>query len=468
MASWINRTVLSGSSVDANGTNSHTCTFTAATTGNYLVAVVAGSVTFTTPSGWTLSQSAVNSAGLYCFTKTASDGESSFTTTHNGSDYAIEGVIYEFPAGTSFLAGSNQAAMFFNSNNTGPTVSGLSGTYTRFAARTGNMDSSSSTASHAWTLPTVEDYDAYVPKGTQDGIELTIAYDDGQTGSSFTPSGTMTTTNVTSNGEGIAWALSVAPKAAPIAAYSFDATGTAGGSLSAGTSITDDSGNGNTLVTQNGASTMALVTGNTNVGVEANGLTYAHVPSTTAVKPTSAVTWMCWAKLTSSAYGWGQIFGRNNDDGSWGEAFSFYLDNEYSGDLGIIVQITTYPSTSAFSNQIRDTTTRFPALNTWTHLAASWSEAGGTMRFYMNGTHVGTFYTSGYLYYGASGNTSRYFSIFRNTEYAEVADKLQLDDVRVFDKELSATEINTWMTTPVGGGSPATTIPLNWITGVNG
>src|SRR6478752_3702729 len=101
MSSWVNRTVLSGSSVDPNGTTSHTCTFTAATSGNFLVAVVAGGVTSTTPSGWTLVTSAINNAGLYVFTKTASASESSFTTTHNGSNYPILGVVYEFYAGSA-------------------------------------------------------------------------------------------------------------------------------------------------------------------------------------------------------------------------------------------------------------------------------------------------------------------------------------------------------------------------------
>lgn len=212
MPSWVSRTVLSGSSVTANGTSSHTCTFTPATSGNFLVAIMGGAVTFTTPAGWTLGESAVNNAGLYVFYKTASSSESSFSTTHNGADYAIEGVVYEFPAGTSFLASNSQTAMFFNSNNTGPTVSGLTGTYTRFAARTAIVDATNGTASHAWTIPSIEDYDAYVARSTNDGIELTIAYDDNQAGSSFTPSGTMTTTNITtSNGEGIAFALALAP-----------------------------------------------------------------------------------------------------------------------------------------------------------------------------------------------------------------------------------------------------------------
>ena len=43
MSSWVNHTVLAGSSINSNGTSSHTCTFTAATAGNLLVAIVGSS-----------------------------------------------------------------------------------------------------------------------------------------------------------------------------------------------------------------------------------------------------------------------------------------------------------------------------------------------------------------------------------------------------------------------------------------
>src|SRR5690349_4085952 len=142
MPVWVNRTALSGSSTAANGTNSHTCTFTAATSGNFLVAVIGGAATSTTPAGWTLGISAVNNCGLYVFTKTASGGESSFSTTHNGSNRAILGVVYEFPAGTSFLSSNSTTGMAYSSTVTGPQVTGLTGTFTRFAARSAVINNS--------------------------------------------------------------------------------------------------------------------------------------------------------------------------------------------------------------------------------------------------------------------------------------------------------------------------------------
>jgi hypothetical protein len=209
MSSWVNRTVLSGSSVNANGTTSHTCTFTAAAAGNFLVAIIAGSVTSSTPTGWTLQVSAINNTGLYVFTKTAGSGESSFSTTHNSSDYAIKGIVYEFAAGTTFLNGNQAVGLAQASTITSPGVTGLSGTYTRFSARAQGMTNANSDCTVSWTTPTGQDYDSYIVKATNDGVFLGIGTDDNASGSSFTPSYFITTNNSSGTGEGISFALNV-------------------------------------------------------------------------------------------------------------------------------------------------------------------------------------------------------------------------------------------------------------------
>lgn len=210
MATWVNRTVLSGSSVDPNGTTSHTCTFTAAASGNFLVAVIAGAVTSSTPSGWTLLTSAVNFTGLYVFTKTAGSGESSFSTTHNASNYAIRGIVYEFYNGSSALNANSATGQALNTGVNGPQVTGLTGTYTRFSARAVGSNRGDTTFDCVWTLPSVEDYDGITVGAATDGIGLAIAYDDSSTGSSFNPSSNLAVTNTGyASGEGIAFALSV-------------------------------------------------------------------------------------------------------------------------------------------------------------------------------------------------------------------------------------------------------------------
>lgn len=218
MPAWINRTPLTGASTATNGTNSHTCTFTPATSGNFLVAIVAASATCSTPSGWTLVISGISDAAIYTFVKVASSGESTFTTTHNGSNWPMEGIVYEFPAG-SLLIGTPGSA-----NNTtrevtynGPTCTGLTGSYTRFSARSWNLGNGSTIQmSHTWSIPSVEDYDKYIEGGSvggwQDGVVLGVAYDDNSTGSSFTPSSIASSSGGVPSGgagEAISFAITV-------------------------------------------------------------------------------------------------------------------------------------------------------------------------------------------------------------------------------------------------------------------
>lgn len=165
-------------------------------------------MTSSTPSGWTLQQSGVQYAAVYVFTKTASSGESSFSTTHNNGDRPLRGIVYEFYAGSTYLDGNS--ANNQSNSATGPQVTGLAGTYTRFSARSWCMSTSGSTGSCSWTLPTVEDYDTYVPDTGQDGVFLSIAYDDNATGSSFDPSSVASISDpFIVTGEAISFALSV-------------------------------------------------------------------------------------------------------------------------------------------------------------------------------------------------------------------------------------------------------------------
>jgi hypothetical protein len=208
VSSWVNRSVLSGSSVSQNGTTSHTCTFTAATSGSLLVAVVAGSVTCSTPTGWTLVQNAILDASVCVFSKTASASESSFTTNHNASNYPIQGVVYEFPSSSSIIGTAGSANLGYT--DPGPSFSGSSNTvYTRFCARATNTDSTG-VAQTVWTVPSTVDYEAYVNATSgADGVYLGIAYDDGCVSGAFTAyAGTSTTGSVGVDIQAVAFAVS--------------------------------------------------------------------------------------------------------------------------------------------------------------------------------------------------------------------------------------------------------------------
>lgn len=207
MSSWSNRTVLAGSSTARNGTTSHTCAFAQPAAGALLLATVAGAVTSTTPAGWSLVKSAVNNSGLYLFSKVATGSETSFSTTHNASNYPISGEVFEFPAGSTVQA----SIIAVNQNDTTgtATLSGLTGTYTRMAANSQANSSTSGVTSVAWAAPSVEDDDESTIKVATDGVAYSLAYDDASSGASFAVSRAVTGGSANGN-EIIAWAVNVA------------------------------------------------------------------------------------------------------------------------------------------------------------------------------------------------------------------------------------------------------------------
>lgn len=205
---WYSQSILTGASVDPNGTVSHTCTFTPAASGSFLVAIVAGAVTSSTPVGWNLLVSALNYTGLYVFTKVASLGEGSFTTTHNASNYPIRSVVYEFPAGTTVL-GSNSQINVGSGTVSGPGVTGLSGTYVAFAARAHGLTLPNGAMEAIWTAPAVKQYEDYVGSNGNDGVGLSVAYQSGMTDNSFSCAYTMSWDNTANDtGEAVVFALS--------------------------------------------------------------------------------------------------------------------------------------------------------------------------------------------------------------------------------------------------------------------
>lgn len=135
MATYLNHVAIAA---DRNGTTSHTVTPSSGTVvagtaftpteGRLLVCVVEGSVTSSTPSGWTLPTggSAINYTGLYVWYRTAA-GSDSFTTTHNGSNYPVIFHFFEFAAGSTFISSAAASDVYY-AGGAGPSLTGLSGT----------------------------------------------------------------------------------------------------------------------------------------------------------------------------------------------------------------------------------------------------------------------------------------------------------------------------------------------------
>ena len=91
------------------------------------------------------------------------------------------------------------------------------------------------------------------------------------------------------------------------------------------------------------------------------------------------------------------------------------------------------------------------ALNTWTHLAVTYD--GSNARLYVNGGQVGVAAAT-----GALRSTGNPLTIGGNNVWGEWFAG-QIDDVRIYNRALSAGEIATDMTTPVGGAPPPDTTP---------
>ena len=81
------------------------------------------------------------------------------------------------------------------------------------------------------------------------------------------------------------------------------------------------------------------------------------------------------------------------------------------------------------------------ALNAWTHLAATYD--GTTLRLYVNGIQVGTRASTGSM--TTSSNALR---IGGNTIWGEYFTGL-IDDIRIHNRALTATEIQELMTVPM-------------------
>jgi hypothetical protein len=85
------------------------------------------------------------------------------------------------------------------------------------------------------------------------------------------------------------------------------------------------------------------------------------------------------------------------------------------------------------------------ATNTWTHLAATYNATN--LRLFVNGVQVSSIARTGNL--GVSGNPLR---IGGNNIWSEWFNGL-IDEVRVYNRALSAAEIQNDMNTPIGGGA---------------
>jgi hypothetical protein len=183
---------------DRNDTTSHTLTSTefgfTPTANTLLVFICSGSVTHDA-TGWTQQLAPVQFAELAVFTKTAAGGDN-IVVTHNASNYPMDWMIFEFPEGSTYLDGAEEATGGTGDSRTWPTLSGLtSNAKTIIAAVCRSSSLATGTASIAsWAITTNELRDLLTLQllTSTDGVYAGYAYEEDVTATSVTPTATMT------------------------------------------------------------------------------------------------------------------------------------------------------------------------------------------------------------------------------------------------------------------------------------
>jgi chitodextrinase len=217
-----------------------------------------------------------------------------------------------------------------------------------------------------------------------------------------------------------------------VAAYSFDA--------GSGSTAADVSGNGNTGTIANAIWSTA---GHAGAALSFNGSNaWVTVPDAPALDLTTGMTLEAWVKPTKL--------------GAWRTALIKEAPSQSELTYGLYASTDTGPPSgnvlvgSPPDTFLRGTST--PALNTWTHVSATYD--GSTLRVYVNGVQQASRAVS-----GAISTSTGALRIGGNSVWGEYFSGL-IDDVRVYNRALSASELQTDMNTPVGG-SPAPPPPAD-------
>ncbi|PYS25775.1 MAG: hypothetical protein DMG11_22200, partial [Acidobacteria bacterium] len=221
------------------------------------------------------------------------------------------------------------------------------------------------------------------------------------------------------------------PASGPVAAYSFDA-GT-------GTTLVDLSGNGNAGTITSGTWTAsgkygsALVFNGTSSRVTINDSASLHL--------TAGMTLEAWVYPTVTPSGWTDLIYKQND--------SYYLEAASTAGVGPTVGGT-------FGNGWQNSAAgSVLPVNTWTHVAATFD--GAKLAFWINGINVASQPQSSPLTVSTLplqiGGDSLYGQNFTG----------RIDEVRVYNRALTQTELELDMNTPVGpvGDTTPPTAPAN-------
>ena len=193
--------------------------------------------------------------------------------------------------------------------------------------------------------------------------------------------------------------------------------------------MADASGNGNAGAI---GSASWITTGKFGNALSFNGAgARVTVPDSASLDLTTAMTLEAWVFPTAGG-GWRDVIYKGPDD-------IYFLES--SSDSGAPATGGTFASPIFGSSAL--------PLNVWSHLAATYD--GATLRLFVGGVQVSSravlapiATSTGALTIGGDALYGQYFAG-------------RIDEVRVYGRALSASEIQADMTTPVGGAGPPDT-----------
>ena len=216
------------------------------------------------------------------------------------------------------------------------------------------------------------------------------------------------------------------PTSGLVAAYSFNE--------GSGTTVADASGNGNTGTIVGATWTNA---GRYGRALSFNGTSsYVNLRNRASLRLTGSMTWSAWVRATANPENDGQIIAKSDGSAGW-QLKSSPATGPHT--FGVAVSGNSSSHTRRYSRTVR-------SLNTWYHIAGVYNAAARTLDIYVNGVLDngvlrGTIPSSQYnqdldVYIGRKSGRGNYFNGI-------------IDQVRIYNRALSAAEIQTDMNMPI-------------------
>jgi chitodextrinase len=223
-----------------------------------------------------------------------------------------------------------------------------------------------------------------------------------------------------------------------VAAYSFDA--------GSGTALTDVSGKGNNGTISGATWTSAGKSGGALSFDGVNDL--ATIADSSSLDLANGMTLEAWVRPTATG-SWRTVVTKEMTGNL---VYGLFSDSNTAQAAGIV-------SVGPLQDIVRATSA--PAMSSWTHLATTYD--GANQRIYVNGALVASRPLT-----GSMANSTGPLQIGGNTVWAEWFQG-QIDDLRIYNRSLSATELQNDMNTPVAPpppGPPADTQAPSAPTGI--